>query len=130
MQASAALSLCVIIGLPSSGRAQTRWETIRHVGGQRIEVDTADVGITRTGHITVWWRLSYRSPHSTPSRESPTGTLHWSSLTEHEEIDCHVDESRLIRQTLYNADGDAVSLIEGDSLTSLRLQLPTRSLTS
>jgi len=118
MNAWPTLSLCALLALASPSEAQTRWVTINHPGGERVEIDTADVGITGSGHIKLWWRLSERVPHSIPSPDSPTATIHWSSLTEQEEIDCHAEETRLVAQTLYNAAGDAVSVIHADSSAS------------
>ena len=118
------LSLFALLCLPPSSTAQARWVTISNENGQRIEVDTADVGITGSGHITLWWRLSYRVPHSIPSSVSPTTMVRWSSMTEHEEINCHEDETRIIQQTSYNAAGDAVDVIKLDSLSSFDTPTP------
>jgi|SRR6185437_15519863 len=118
MKACPMLSLCALLVLASPSEAQPRWITISHAGGERVEIDTAEVGITGSGHITVWWRLSERVPHSTPSPLSPTTTLHWSSMTEREEIDCHTEQTRLVGQTLYSAAGDAISVIHADSTAS------------
>ena len=111
------LSLLALLAVPPATAAQTRWVTIGKGGGQRIEVDTADVGLTSSLHITLWWRASYSSPRSS-SLPGSSLTLHWSSFTEREEIDCHAGETRMVQETLYNATGGVVSVLKSDSLAS------------
>ena len=111
------LSLCTYLALPTPAVAQSaRWVTISKTKDQRIEVDTADVGITSSLHVTVWWRLTNRLPHTSPSVDSPSRTVRWSMLTDHEEIDCHEKETRIIQQVLYSSSGDVVDSFKADSL--------------